>query len=257
MELIWRPAQPALEPVQALLESRAQSLRDQGFSAPVLLGIETGDPYACLDVVTNAGTYRLVVLAEAAGSGRTDYDAMLFDLADPMNPLLDRTPGPGELEAVIDEMIAAIPISQEFRNQLALETRLRGPAGTDLLAGLLASVEDNDDPALAAARATLASAGSGTGAAARTRPGRFAGLGSLVAAVVSFGLGLLTLSLISAMGNSNLAAVAGLIVAGVVFAVIEPSVRQIVTMVRLGLAVRSVASPAAGPLTPPSPTEKS
>jgi hypothetical protein len=245
MELVWQPAQPALEPVQALLESRAAKLRAGGISAPVLLGIEEGDPYACLDVVTDASTYRVIVLAGAAGSGRTDYDALLFNLADASTPLLDRTPGPAELEVVLDELIAAIPISEAFRTQSAIAARLNGPGGNELLGQILAATADNDDPALVKARAALAQAETRDGmtaSAASARPGHFARLGSVLAAGLSFGLGLAILALVSPLINAGpFVVIFALASALALFLVLEPPARSVVAMVRLGWAVRQKA----------------
>lgn len=262
MELIWQPAQPAMEPVQALLEHRAQDLRDAGLSAPVLLGVEEGDPYACLDVVTDAGTYRVIVLAGTAGSGRSDYDALLFNLADATTPLLDRTIGPADLEAVIDELVAAIPLSAQFKLQAGLLAKLRASGGSEMLSGLLAAAQDSDDPRLAAARNALAQAQAGdVGPSQNTvlptvkTPGRlahFARLGSVLAAAIGFGLGLAMLALVSATLSSLAAGFVAFAMALVIFWVLEPSARQLVTMVRLTLALlETPASELNAPIAPP------
>jgi hypothetical protein len=187
MELSWLPAQPFVEAARSQLAERAARFEQEGITAPLLLGIEEGAPFAVLDVFTATSVWRLLVLAEAAETAPTAYTVLLLDLAEAEKAIDQREIGPEELADTINELLARVPLSDEFLAQeaalaqKAAETEARMVAARESLRNIegdqAAEMARALDVALtsrsgAGISAVTAAAGAlgGPGAAAPVRP---------------------------------------------------------------------------------------
>ena len=200
MELSWLPPQPFAEAARIQLAARAAQLEAEGLTAPLLLGIEEGSPFAVLDIFTAGSVWRLLVLAEEAAAAPSTYTLLLLDLADAENVRDQREIEAAQLESAIDELLAQVPLSAEFR---ARETAVAAKAAANEAKMIAArdTFRGLNDPRAAAMAETLETAlnaRSGAGIAAATAKAQALDLGSPsqrlspVGLVVSAGLGLLS-----------------------------------------------------------------